>query len=240
MYEPRFYRNWVTRRGLKTFSVVHRESDLLIRAERDLRRRAQSLLAEARDAIERYIAAHPDFAESLDPLPVPPQAAPIVRAMISAAAQYEVGPMAAVAGAVAAHVGSGLLEWTSDVIVENGGDLFLRTAGPVEAGLYAGEAFADPAALRLRVEPGGSPLGMCTSSGRIGHSLSFGNADAVVAVARDAALADAAATAIGNRIKGPSDIGPVLEAEKARGLLAGLVIVAGGRIGAFGAVELIR
>lgn len=240
VYEVRFYRDWVKRAGLVSFEVAHHESDLMIRARRDLRNRAAELLDRLRAELEEQIRRQPEFAESLSPLPMSPNAAPIVRAMVEASRTYDVGPMAAVAGAIAQFVGEGLLRWTPEVIVENGGDIYVRMQQPVEMGLYAGEDSPFTGELRLRVDPGGGPLGVCTSSGTIGHSLSLGRADAVVAVAESAALADAAATAIGNRIRSSQDIETTLNDEKQRGLLKGLLITMGKQIGAYGAVELVR
>ena len=240
MYEIRFYRDWVKSAGLVSFNVARHESDLMIRAGRDLHHQAEELLEKFRADIESEIRRRPEFADSLSPLPTPADASPIVRAMLHASRTYDVGPMAAVAGAIAQFVGEGLLQHTPEVIVENGGDIYLRMERPVEMGLYAGEDSPFSAELRLRVDPAGKPLGVCTSSGTVGHSLSLGRADAVVVVAESAALADAAATAIGNRIRATDDVEITLNQEKDRGLLNGLLIAVGKRIGAYGALELIR
>jgi len=239
VYEPRLYREWIEKSGLVTFNVVERESDLQIRAHRELRKRAAEALREARADIEREIARHPEFGTSLSRLPMPPAPAPIVAAMISAAREYDVGPMAAVAGAVAEAVGRALLDRTPEIIVENGGDIFLKMNRPVEIGLYAGADSPFTGVGRFRVDPGGGVLGVCTSSGTVGHSASFGRADAVVALAGSAALADAAATAVGNRIKGAADVEAVLAEEQERAVLDGLLIAVGKRIGAWGKLELI-
>jgi len=238
MYEPRFYRDWVAKTGLVTFEVQERESDLLIRARRDLRHQAAEILSASRRAVEEEIARLPEFATSLSPLPMPLEAKPVVRWMYAAARAYDVGPMAAVAGAIARAVGEGLLSRSPEIIVENGGDIYLRMQRPVMMGLFAGKDSPFTGGLRIRIDPAGLPLGVCTSSGTVGHSLSFGRADAVVAVASDAALADAAATAICNRVKSPEDVEPAIEAEQHRGLLKGLLIVIGKRLGAWGNVEL--
>ena len=239
VYEIRFYRDWVQGTGLCSFEVTERASDLMVRAERDLEREARELLAVARAEIETEIARNPVFATSLAPVAMPPSPGAVVRAMIAAGRAYAVGPMAAVAGAVAQAVGQGLLQWSQEVIVENGGDIFLQMNRPVELGLYAGEDSPFSSTLRLRVEPEGKALGVCTSSGTVGHSLSFGRADAVVAVAADAALADAAATAIANRVQCGDDLERVLNEEKERGLLDGLLAIIGKQIGAFGALTLV-
>jgi hypothetical protein len=239
MYEVRFYRDWVSKSGLVSFQAAVRESDLMIRARRDLRGKAEARLVEARAQIEAEIARRPEFAASLSPLPMPPSPGPVVRWMIEASRAFGVGPMAAVAGAVARFVGEGLLPDSPEVIVENGGDLFLKMDRPVEMGLYAGEGSPFSRELKLRVDPAGKPLGVCTSSGTVGHSLSFGKADAVVAVAEDAALADAAATAICNRIQSAEDVETALQDEQKRGLLRALLIVIGKRMGAFGEIEMV-
>jgi len=239
-YQPRFYRDWVEKTGLVSFDVVRRESDLMVRARRDLRRQAEDLLERARAEIEEEIGRRPEFAEGLSPLPKPTDAKPIVAAMYDASRAYDVGPMAAVAGAVARFVGEGLLRWSPEVIVENGGDIYMRMDRPVDIGLYAGADSPFTGDLRLRVSPAGGRLGVCTSSGTVGRSASFGAADAVVTVADDAALADAAATEIGNRIGSIDDVQAALAEEKDRGALKGLAIVVGKRIGAYGDIELRR
>jgi hypothetical protein len=239
MYEVRFYRDWVSKSGLVSFQVALRESDLMVRARRDLRRQAEELLREARSQIEQEIARRPEFAESLSPLPMPPCPAPVVRDMIEASNAFGVGPMAAVAGAVARFVGEGLLQDSPEVIVENGGDLFLKMDRPVEMGLYAGEESPFSRELKLRVDPAGGQMGVCTSSGTVGHSLSFGKADAVVTVAESAALADAAATAICNRIQTAGDIEKALHDEQERGLLCALLILLGKKMGAYGEIEIV-
>jgi ApbE superfamily uncharacterized protein (UPF0280 family) len=146
--------------------------------------------------------------------------------------------MAAVAGAVAAGVGKRLLAFSEEVIVENGGDVFIHTREPVTVALFAGES---PLSLRVgvQIDPAGESMAICTSSGTVGHSLSRGNADAACVVARSAPLADAAATALGNRIQDRSDIDPGMEwARSIEGVL-GVMIVVGDRIGVWGAVDLV-
>jgi ApbE superfamily uncharacterized protein (UPF0280 family) len=146
--------------------------------------------------------------------------------------------MAAVAGAIAEGVGTDLLSMTDAVIVENGGDIFLSVPQAVTVAIYAG---ASPLSMRVgvRIAPG-SPMAMCTSSGTIGHSLSLGRADAVCVLAKDAALADAAATAIGNAIRRASDIRRALTAGRAIPGVTGIVAIMGTEMGACGDVSLVR
>jgi hypothetical protein len=236
MSEERTYRRWL-RSDLRTFTVRVGESDLLISAERLLSEAAQRPLRAARSDLERYIERDPEFAETLEPREALPGAPEIVVQMVEAAQTCGVGPMAAVAGAVAQAVGEALLAETSEVIVENGGDIFLHITRPRVAAIYAGDS---PLSGRLGVQINqvGRPLGLCTSSGTVGHSLSFGKADAAIVLAASAALADTAATALGNRVKSIADIEAALAPLKETdGVLGGAVIV-GEHLGAWGELEL--
>jgi ApbE superfamily uncharacterized protein (UPF0280 family) len=204
-YQPRAYRHWIEGHDLAAFSVTERETDLYIRAASNLQAKARRLVLKYRRQLERYIVRDPDFQTSLEPVGVPGNAPIIVREMAAAGARAGIGPMAAVAGAIAEHVGRELLDYSPEIIVENGGDIFLKILAKRTVGIYAGDSPLT-GKIGLEILPGDTPLGICTSSGTVGHSLSFGQADAVVAVAGTATLADAAATAIGNQVKNAGDI----------------------------------
>ena len=238
MYEPRTYRHSIKDTGLVSFTAVVKETDLYIRAHSDLTREALAAINEYRLPLEDYIRRHPLFLHSLEPVEVEPDAPPIVKLMAAAALQANVGPMAAVAGAFAELVGGKLLEHSPEVIVENGGDIFIKTDRKRIIGIYAGDSpLSDK--LGIEVEPVKTPQGICTSSGTVGPSLSLGLADAVVVLSRSAALADAAATAIGNRVKSADDITSALEhGQKITGV-TGIVIIVGEKLGAWGDVELV-
>ncbi|MCE5282980.1 MAG: UPF0280 family protein, partial [Deltaproteobacteria bacterium] len=125
-YIERHYRNKILKNNFKSFNVTIEESDIFISADSDLKDPAFHSLHRYRASIEAYIGSNPDFLNSLRPLPYDALAPPIVREMISAGMEAKVGPMAAVAGAIADHVGTDLLEYSKNVIVENGGDIFLH------------------------------------------------------------------------------------------------------------------
>ena len=146
--------------------------------------------------------------------------------------------MAAVAGAIAEAVGKDLLAYTPEVIVENGGDIFMKISQPRLVGVYAGES-PFTGRIALEISPGEIPLGVCTSSGTVGHSLSFGAADAVVVLSHSTALADAAATAIGNRVRTADDIDVAIEQAQAIAGMVGVVIIKDDRIGMWGDVKLV-
>lgn len=237
--EPRFYRQLVRPDHLVSFSVTIAESDLYISAEKDLTKEARQVLLASRRSIERYAAGDPAFLSSLSPVDVPADAPPLVQTMANAARQADVGPMAAVAGAIAEEVGRQLLRHTSEVLVENGGDIFLRSLTPRRISIYAGSS---PFSLKvgLEVPPCPTGLGICTSAATVGHSLSFGQADAVVILAPDAALADAWATAIGNLVNTHDDIEPALNRLSTAEQVLGAVIIVGDALGAWGDVRLTR
>ena len=237
-YVLRFYRDWMKRDELDAFDVKVRETDLSIRAHGDQSAEALKLVKRLRADIEMYAERHPGFIESLDPWPDDAAAPDVVREMLRSTARYGVGPMAAVAGAIAQAVGRKLLEHSNEVIVENGGDIFLQMNRPVKLMLYSGEASPFGGRLILKINAPGRPRGVCTSSATIGPSLSFGRTDAVMIIADDAALADAAATAVANRVKTAEDVAQTLEDEKERRVLRGAVITIGHTLGAFGDVEL--
>jgi len=236
-YQPRTYRHWVEGKDLAAFSVKVKETDLYIRADSNLERKAHRLVLKYRRQLEQYIEKEPDFLTSLKPLPAPAHAPRIVLDMIEASRVANVGPMAAVAGAVAEQVGRELLEFSPEIIVENGGDIFLKITRKRIVGIYAGDSPLT-GKLGLEITPQDTPLGICTSSGTVGHSLSFGKADAVVVTAGSATLADAAATAICNKVNKPDDINSAMELGRNIAGVKGVVIIIGSSIGVWGDVKL--
>ncbi len=237
MYQPRTYRHWVKGNDLAAFEVVLKETDLYLRARSDLKQEAYELVLKYRGMLEEYIEGHPLFLTSLEPLAVDDNAPPLVIDMAEAARKAGVGPMAAVAGAIAEAVGKELLAFSPEVIVENGGDIYLKSLTKRRIGIYAGQS---PLTGRVGLEIEGeeTPLGVCTSSGTVGYSLSFGLADAVVVLSPSTALADAAATAIGNLIRQPKDIPGGIEFARSIGGLKGVVIIQGEQVGVWGELKL--
>lgn len=126
MYEPRTYRHWIKDSDLVSFNVTVKETDLYIRARNNLKAKALEAVVKCRAPLEEYIESHPLFLSSLEPCSVEEDAPAIVREMAQAAQVVGVGPMATVAGAVAEAVGKDLLAYSPEVIVENGGDIFMK------------------------------------------------------------------------------------------------------------------
>jgi len=238
MYEPRTYRNVFKGANLEFFDVCVCETDLRIGADANLYELTLKLVKKYREQIEVYIKAYPEFLTSLKPLKAQPGASSIISRMCDAAEKAGVGPMAAVAGAVSEMVGTELMNCSKEIIIENGGDIFIKSNVIRKVGIYAGNSPLS-GEIALEIYPENTPLGICTSSGTVGHSLSFGKADAAVIVSKDTFLADAAATATGNLVKGPDDI------EKAIGFASGIkgvdgvLIIKGDKMGAWGDIKLV-
>lgn len=161
---------------------------------------AEAEIIRQRSAIENYIREDPRFRTTLEPYPVRKDAPRIVRCMAEAGGKAGVGPMAAVAGAIAEFALKAMMEaGATHAIVDNGGDMAMTISQPVTMGIFTGDSKIKNLGLKFKPRPG--IIGVCTSSGTVGHSLSFGQADAAIVISRDVCLADAMATALGNAIK---------------------------------------
>ena len=238
-YRERFYRLETAAEGLAPFTVTYRESDLMVWAGKDLSVAALEELTRLYDELAEFIARHPRFRDSLVPYELPAGAPAVARDMAAAAEVFGVGPMAGVAGAFADHLGRHLKPASREVIVENGGDLYIASTRERLVGILAGDSpLSGRIALRLPPCPGG--IGLCTSSATVGPSLSLGRADAAVVLAESAVLADAAASALGNLVKKPEDIQPALERVSTAPGVSGCLAVMGEFLGAAGAVEISR
>jgi ApbE superfamily uncharacterized protein (UPF0280 family) len=237
-YEERTYRNLITKHNLKSYNVSVAESDLFISSDVNLAAEAKKSLLHHRTLLENYIKKHHKFLTSLLPLPGDNLAPAIVRDMLINSDSCMVGPMASVAGAIAQFVGQDLMSFTETLIIENGGDIFLKAKDKLTVSIFAGES---PLSYKVNfiLKPENTPLGICTSSATVGPSLSFGKADAVCVISKSATLADAAASAIGNKVKSKNDIKKALDfGMKIKGI-TGIIIILGSEMGVIGEIELV-
>ncbi|MHB8781141.1 MAG: UPF0280 family protein [Candidatus Geothermincolia bacterium] len=236
----RFYRDRMRADDLVSFQVVVEETDLMIWAAREMRAEAEAAVRTYRGDIESFIERNPRFRGALAPYPVTERAPVIVRVMAAAGAAVGVGPMAAVAGAMAEFVGLLLARAGSPrVIVENGGDIFLVSDEERHIGVFAGES-PFSGRLTLRVPPAPTGLGICTSSATVGPSLSLGRADAALVISDSAAFADAAASALGNRVKRASDVEAALDWLAGFPQVRGALVIIGETLGARGEVSFLE
>lgn len=242
-YRIRSYRRQAKADGLLEVHVKVKETDLHIQADRDVKRRAEELVLECRLQLEEYIIRYPEFLTALDPIPKDFTAPPIIKHMFDAGRKAGVGPMAAVAGGVAEYVGTKLLdEGVGEIIIENGGDIFLSRKKITLISIFAGTS---PLSSKVGLElTPPMPWGVCTSSGTVGHSLSMGEADSVTVIAKSTYLADAAATRLGNEVgKGDNQKANVQKAlEIATNIeeIIGTVVICGEAMGAVGDVKLVN
>jgi hypothetical protein len=232
----RLYREEHLAKGLSSFTVTFKETDLWIAAKRDLSKEAFKVVRRIRTELDEFISKYPSFLHSLSPIEMPKDAPPIVLKMAEASRKVGVGPMASVAGAFAEAVGKELLKKSAEVIVENGGDIFLSTKKERLVAIFAGNSPLS-GKIALKISPG--EVGVCTSSGTVGHSLSFGKSDAVVVISPDTLLADAAATALGNRVRSEEDVEEALHFAQEVPGVKGVVVVKGEKLGAWGEVEIV-
>jgi len=239
MAQERIYRQLYKAKDLVYFNVKVEQTDLDIAARSMLRKEALQLVKRYRKDIEEYIKRDRSFLISLTPIPCFPDAPDIVRRMCYAAQMAGVGPMAAVAGAISEFVGRELLKFSDEIIVENGGDIFIKSQQDRVVGIYAGDSpLSNKIGLRILAKD--TPVGICTSSGKIGHSLSFGKADAVMILSKDTALADAAATAVGNIVKGADDMQKGIDYARRIEGVSGVVIIVEDKFGAWGDIYLVK
>ncbi len=246
MWQPRIYRDQQNQDRWHSFTVTHQETDMWIGVDHagfhpSLKSFCHQHIGRLRDKLDNYIRQHPHFEKSLTPLGLSSPAPLEIRQMNSAAQKAMVGPMSTVAGLFAQTVGQTILRQSkvSEVVIENGGDLFLAIKKKLILSIYAGNS---PLSHKIGVviPPEYTPLGVCTSSGTVGPSRSFGRADAVMIACRDTPLADAYATALGNQVKKSADIERVLAKIKRIPEILSAVIIFKERLGVTGHFELCR
>jgi len=236
-YVKRWYRQLMQVPELVSFEVKIEESDLFVMANIDVREKVRGLLERERSNLKAYLRYHPEFLSSLEPLRVPAFAPPICRLMAWAAEKARVGPMAAVAGAINERVFEGVKEEVKEFIVENGGDLLIVSSCSRVVAIYAGEDSPFSFKLGIKLTPG--KWGVATSSGKVGPSLSFGKADAVVVVSDSAALADAWATSLANLVRAKEDVEKVLRISESAYGVQGVFVAFGEIMGVRGKIELV-
>ena len=212
------------------------ETAVTVAADEEYIGYATDAIVRTRRDIVRQISDDPFFLTTFDPYDCPRTACETVKRMCEAAKSAGVGPMATVAGTVAQCALEAMVErGSTHCWVDNGGDIALFVDRPVIA-----EVFCDPTsseAFGLELGPTGRPLGVCASSGRLGHSVSLGDTDIAVAQCDSAILADALATAIGNAVSAEEDLGHCFERFSGLAGFQGALVLRDGSAGVFGSVD---
>jgi hypothetical protein len=242
-YVNRTYRSLHQAGDMHYFNLRIKQSDLAIGVDREsysdsLVALCRKELIGLRGQLEDYINLQPEFLTSLVPLKLLPEAPEMIRQMAKAAAVAGVGPMAAVAGTLSQALGRKLSICCRECIIENGGDIYLHSQRERRVAVFAGSSpFSNKIAIRISSEE--TPLGICTSSGTVGPSLSFGKADAVVIKARDVSVADAVATAAANLVKSEDDLIKAIEFVQNIKQVAGVLAIKNDKLAAWGEIEII-
>lgn len=207
------YRNYIiSPKDIVSYEVIYKETSLFIKSQKNFSSQVLRQLINIRKPLEKYIKNNPEFLYSLIPVDVTKNSPRIVKLMSEVSKKTQTGPMSAVAGAVAELLGERMLKSIEKeklrkfLVIENGGDIFAYIDEPITVGIYAGETSPFTGKLAIKVSLLNQPLGICTSSGTLGHSLSFGKADAVVIISNSAAFSDTLATATCNLVKTEADI----------------------------------
>jgi len=225
-------------RGLFRARRVIKESSLLLVSDlaAAIQAATRSVLSN-RALLEAYMACNPAFMYALDPLKIEESAPRVVRLASDAATAAGVGPFAAVPGALAdLAVEEMSCHGASVCLIENGGEVAANSRIPLNIGVYAGASQVS-GRIGFHLESDDFPVGISTSSATVSHAMTFGEADAAVAVADTAALSDASATAICNAVTG-KDVEVSVQAglEAAEGIprLRGALVVRGRYVGSVG------
>ena len=219
-------------RSFKTF--FHKNARYEICCKQDKYQLVIEEIIKQRQIIENYIRIHKEFQHSFVPIELKTKTESIIQRMQKASELTGIGPMAGVAGAIAQAAAEKIMSHdTNEIIINNGGDIYLVSPKPVIIGLYAGKK-ADLNKLALEVMPDQMPLAICSSSGKMGHSTSLGDCDLATVIAKDAALADAAATLAANLVRKAEDINKVLEKTNKIPGISGIIIIKENNIGLIG------
>ncbi|RLI51526.1 MAG: UPF0280 family protein [Candidatus Thorarchaeota archaeon] len=233
----RFYRNLIKVENLKKFVVKVKETDILVFAEKNLKKEIEEEVKKQREILERYIKIHPEFYFSFSPVEVESNEE-IIKLMSLSSKLTKTGPMASVAGAIAEIIGRKFLPLSEEIFIENGGDIFLNLKNEVKIGIYAGKSpFSMKIGIKIKKE---NPVGIATSSGTVGHSFSYGDADAVTVISNSSAFSDGAATYFGNLIKGKIDKELIEREINDFPFIEGILIIRGKELFVWGKIELIK
>jgi uncharacterized protein len=239
VYEERLYRGISRPRDLLCYEVKVKETDLFCCTGSDLAPFIEERVMFYRHQLEEYIKMKPLFRDGLAPVDPDPFAPRIAKEMIGASSSLGIGPMATVAGAIAEFTGRDVAPLTEEYIIENGGDIYLRTAKERIALVYAKDS---PLSGKIGIKLPGrdEPYGVCTSSATVGPSLSLGGADAVCIVGTSSLFADGLATYVGNIVKKKEDIRIAIDRGKMFPSVNGILIIIGEHMGVWGDLEIVN
>lgn len=243
-FQPRTYRTQFNVDRFIGFVATHLETDLWIGVDRasfdeKMKDVAQAKMESLRKKFDGYIQTEPFFKKSLKPFQPSETAPPEAVEMATAAEKAGIGPMSAVAGLFAREVGEEIIKHfePKELLIENGGDIYALLQNELVLSVFAGESILSER-IGLVIPAGTGKLGICTSAGTVGPSISYGQADAVVVVCKDILLADAFATALGNKVKSPEHVEKVIKQAENFPEIQSLLIICEDKVGVKGENEI--
>ena len=243
-YKERSYRSRFSNDERRWFCVKFLESDLWIGVDNGSYRASMeqdvyTMLVDLRRRMDAYLLMDPAYKAALTPYDAGLEAPEILKEMSHVCHKTGIGPMSAVAGAVALYVAEFLKSQfgVKEVIVENGGDIYAEAHSDMDIAVFAGQSPLSEK-IGLHIPAADFPLGICTSSGTVGPSLSLGRADAMMIICKDVLLADSYATAFANRIQSANDLQPVIDRISNTPEILGALAVKDDRLAVCGEFEL--
>ena len=232
------YRCSINKKEKYAWRVIYNYSDLLISCDKNIKDRIEKPLKKIYEFLMFCIKNHPSFLKSLSPIKVNYYFPGIIKKMCEKSSLFKVGPMAAVAGTVCEYIASELTGYCKNLIIENGGDLYIKSSSDLNVGVYLKNKYFKNKIV-LKINSKDTPCGLCSSSGTFGHSLSLGKSDLSVVLASSPITADAAVTAIANRITDSKDIQRTINFYNKFKEIKGILIIIDDKIGIWGSFELL-
>jgi len=233
------YRSAIKQRNNFSWHISYKNSDVYISSDRDIKCKIAPHLKEIYSKIEMCIKKDPVFLRALSPVPIKPFYPAEIKEMCRVSEKFNVGPMAAVAGAVNDYIAGHLSGYCGELVIENGGDIFLKSGRDLIINLYIRNPYFEDR-LNIKIAGSDTPCGICSSSGTFGHSLSLGKCDLATVISKSSTIADAAATAAANRVKSEEDILPAIDYFKNFNDILGVLLVKGKKIGMWGKFRLLK
>jgi ApbE superfamily uncharacterized protein (UPF0280 family) len=231
------YRNRVKNKEEFSYRVSYKNTEFIISSNRDIKDYIEGPLRDIYRDLEFVVEKDPSFLKSLSPVKLKEFYPDTISRMCELSSEFDVGPMAAVAGTVNEYIASFIPDSVENLFIENGGDVYIRSRYDVRTLIYVDNPFFKDSLL-IKIKASRTPCGLCASSGTFGHSLSLGKCDLAAVLSGSSISADAAATAIANSVANIADIETAINKYRGFDSVLGMLIIKDDRIGIWGEFEL--
>jgi len=236
--DKEIYRVNVAKKAEFAWKISYKYSDLFISCDRDIYSFIHDKLIDFYNILEQEIKENPDFEKSLIPLKNYSCNNWILSEMYKTSETFNVGPMAAVAGSLCEYISREIQDRVRYLVIENGGDVYIKSTRDAVISVFLKNNYFGKG-LNIKIEKKLLPCGIASSSGTFGHSLSLGNSDIAMVLAKNAIIADAAATAFANKIKNKDDLEKAVNSMKDKEGILGLLAIKDEKIAIYGQMALI-